>query len=380
MFKVRQKLKENSLLLAFSSMKITVICLSLLLILTFWGTIAQIDQGLYQAQERFFYSWFFTAMGFLPFPGARFVLWILFINLVCATITRLDYKMSHLGLIIVHFGLLSYFISAFITFYVAKESHLTLMEGDGSNVSSSYHEWELSVWEKNSKNRHHVMAYDTDHFLSGEKFSFDDLGFHMTIKAYYPNAQAYVSPLEDSKDIVNDSGIKTLSPLVFKKINPEENMPGGIFEVFDHQGNESTLLLYGAEKKPTEIKIGSKFYNFMLRHKRFSLPMTLTLKDFDMQVHPGTDVAKSYKSLVQIEHDDLTREVLIYMNHPLRYKDYTFYQASYAIDSLGRQLSTLAVVKNSGRLLPYISCSVVFIGLLIHFLVMAFTPPENRVL
>ena len=66
------------------------------------------------------------------------------------------------------------------------------------------------------------------------------------------------------------------------------------------------------------------------------------------------------------------RELIIFMNNPLRYKNYTFYQASYSVDARGRELSTLAVVKNSGRLLPYISCLVTFTGLVVHFLSMAF--------
>jgi hypothetical protein len=40
----------------FSSVKIAVVCLLLLFVLTFWGTVAQVQQGLYVAQERFFHS------------------------------------------------------------------------------------------------------------------------------------------------------------------------------------------------------------------------------------------------------------------------------------------------------------------------------------
>ena len=60
------------------------------------------------------------------------------------------------------------------------------------------------------------------------------------------------------------------------------------------------------------------------------------------------------------------------MNNPLRYKDYTVYQASYDSDTMGRQYSTLAVVKNYARVLPYIACLAVFLGLALHFLIQAF--------
>src|SRR5580698_863458 len=75
-----------SILKVIASSRITVICLFLLFILTFWGTIAQVQQGLYVAQERFFNSFFFLAAGFIPFPGAQLVLWVFFINLISSII------------------------------------------------------------------------------------------------------------------------------------------------------------------------------------------------------------------------------------------------------------------------------------------------------
>jgi cytochrome c biogenesis protein ResB len=83
-------------------------------------------------------------------------------------------------------------------------------------------------------------------------------------------------------------------------------------------------------------------------------------------------MAKNYESLVTITTGTLERQVRIYMNNPLRYKDYTVYQASYDNDSTGKQYSTLAVVKNSARIMPYIACLFVFFGLALHFLIQAF--------
>ena len=91
-----------------------------------------------------------------------------------------------------------------------------------------------------------------------------------------------------------------------------------------------------------------------------------------MELHPNTQIARSYQSLVEVQNNEVAREVLIVMNKPLRYRDFTFYQASYAIDGLGRELSTLAVVKNSGRMLPYIASLLTFAGLALHFLTQAF--------
>src|SRR6185436_15806242 len=42
----------------FSSLRLTVFCLGLGLILVFWGTLAQVDLGLFKAQNEFFRSFF----------------------------------------------------------------------------------------------------------------------------------------------------------------------------------------------------------------------------------------------------------------------------------------------------------------------------------
>ena len=40
----------------FTSLRLTVVCLALALVLVFWGTLAQVDLGLYKAQNEFFRS------------------------------------------------------------------------------------------------------------------------------------------------------------------------------------------------------------------------------------------------------------------------------------------------------------------------------------
>ena len=103
-----------------------------------------------------------------------------------------------------------------------------------------------------------------------------------------------------------------------------------------------------------------------LRPKRYYMPFSLTLKDFKHDVYPGTQIPKNFSSLVRLldprSQDD--RDVLIYMNSPLRHGGLTFYQASFGKDNT---LSVLQVVRNPSWTLPYISCALVAFGLLWHF-------------
>ena len=105
-----------------------------------------------------------------------------------------------------------------------------------------------------------------------------------------------------------------------------------------------------------------------IRRKRTHLPFTIELLDFKKVLHPGTDIPQSFSSEINLIENDIPRRVLIQMNEPLRYKGYTFFQASF-IEGIEGESTVLAVVKNYGRLFPYISSIVMCVGLLIHLLI-----------
>ena len=58
------------------------------------------------------------------------------------------------------------------------------------------------------------------------------------------------------------------------------------------------------------------------------------------------------------------REVVISMNNPLRYRGETFFQADVLPGDTG---TVLQVVENPGWLLPYLSCGLVGVGMMLHF-------------
>ncbi|MDO8580379.1 MAG: hypothetical protein Q7S13_02755, partial [Candidatus Omnitrophota bacterium] len=126
----KKKLSQIRFIRFFASIKLTVGCLFLLYILTFWGTIAQIQNGLYQTQHQFFYSFFFLVFGFIPFPGAQLVMWVLFVNLICVALTRfIYYSWRQIGILMIHSGLLLFLISGYVTLRGSQESVLNLQEG-----------------------------------------------------------------------------------------------------------------------------------------------------------------------------------------------------------------------------------------------------------
>jgi hypothetical protein len=363
----------NKALKALASVKITVVCLLLLFVLTFWGTVAQVQHGLYAAQERYFFSFFFLVFGIIPFPGAQLVLWVMFFNLLASGFdyfTKLQ-GWRYFGLKLSHFGILIYFAAAFVILHMSQEGHVHLPEGAATNVSTSYSDWELAVWKVDNKKtwEREITSFNVTKAKTGDRMTDAATGLRVTVDQFYLNANAYSDRSQKNKWL-NASGITLLEPKAIDR-EREKNIAGGVFTFQSKNGKIFPVVLYGEEVNPTPIDVEGQMFNVLLRHTRYPLPFTIRLKEFKAEFHPGTSQAKSFESLVEIIKPGVRRDVRIYMNNPLRERDYTFYQASYATDSMGRQYSTFAVVRNAGQILPYIACFVVFIGMAFHLIVAA---------
>lgn len=371
-----KNLKKSTFVKTFASPKLTVVCLLILVVLVVWGTVYQADHGLYQAKQKFFNSWYLFLFGFIPFPGTVLVMWVLFVNLICSIFFRIGFKWARLGNLLIHIGLVVLLIGGFFTFYYAQESVLSLKEGQGSHLSQAYHSWELSVWEGTGQNRD-VYAVDSDNLTKGDVVLFEGLNLEIRILSYYKNTRIFFDKTDASPmTVANSSGIRSVSNKE-PETEPSHNSPGMVLST-SIPGEQRKILLYGRDPRPTWIKSGTKNYFFSLRKKRFLLPFYLELVDFKKKVYPGSEIVRSYESQVIIRAGNFSRKVLISMNKPLRFKDFTVFQSQYLISRDGTESSIFAVVKNSGRMFPYISSLIIFVGLLIHFLSMLFRKSKGK--
>ena len=117
------------------------------------------------------------------------------------------------------------------------------------------------------------------------------------------------------------------------------------------------------------MEVDGKPYQIGMRFKADYKPYSLTLKDVEAKMYPGTKTAKWYSSDFVLD-DKLANtksEQKVFMNNPLRYAGETFYQTGYAQDQLGREITTLQIVKNRGWMIPYVCCMFVVIGLVAQF-------------
>lgn len=355
---------------SIASIKLTVICLSILIILVVWGTLYQADHGLYHAQLKFFHSWVFIVFDFIPFPGTVLVMFVLFVNLIFALIFRIRLRLSNVGNIITHLGIVVLLVGGFSTFYYSEESSLMIKEGETAYMSTARDQWEVIAWEKKDEHgEKDVYAIDGTGFEPDYSVSVDEPGFIFTVKEFYKNCSGSKAPTNNREPILNASGYQSLTELPPAE-DPSENIAGGVFFVAIN-GNIRTVLLFAKAPEPTSVLIIDRTFFFSIRKKRVPLPLSMTLLDFKVTHYPNSNIPKSYESKVDISGEGrVEREVVISMNKPLRYADLTFFQSSYYIAPDGTEYTILAVVKNVGRLLPYYSSLIIFLGLLIHFLIM----------
>jgi hypothetical protein len=343
-----------------ASLRIAVAGLFLLMVLTIWGTFYQTEFGLFRAQQRFYQSWFFLAGGFLPFPGAQTVMTVLFINLSSAILLLTLKGRLRWGLVISHLGLLIMLAAGAFTFYLGEESHLTLLEGEGSNVAASYQDWELSVWPVSSASERDVSALDASALKAGRSYAFPGGRFSIAVEEFHHNSMP-------AKDEEVAGGGKALQRVPEAK-DPAQNRPGLIAAIVVDGKEQERLVLWGGDERPAMVDIGGTRFGFGLRRRMLPLPAVIQLADFRREMHPGSGIAKSFSSQVMVKTGEgVDRKVLISMNKPLRLQGFTFYQSSYSQLEDGREASTLSVVKNYARLMPYVATGVTVIGMILHF-------------
>jgi hypothetical protein len=271
-----------------------------------------------------------------------------------------------LGLWVVHGGLLLLLIGGFITQTLAVESQLTLAEGETGHFTTAYQEWELAIWESRG-DTNIVVAYMDSDLRPGAVLDLSPYPARLALGVYHVNADAFTDRATGGRSPYwNVSGIAYLEARKPEK-EATQNAPGLIATLHENGKKNREILLYGLERSPLALKIGDQRVFLQLRRRHYPLDFSLKLTDFVRTLHPGTDMARSFESYAELQDGLSSRPVKIWMNNPLRYQGYTFFQASFSQDQ-GVERSTFAVVTNPGRLLPYLSSLTVFAGMLLHFL------------
>jgi hypothetical protein len=359
---------------ALTSLKLTITCLALLMVLVVACTLAQARMGVYGAVNAYIRSLFVYwhlpgTMWEVPvFPGGGLVGLVLTANLVASQVKRLELSFRKVGLWIVHLGLIVLFAGEFVTSFFQIETQLAIQEGKTVDFVESTHESELAVIDTTDADHDEVHAIPESLLVPGKYVEIAGTPLFIKVDAFYRNSEMARRSDNDPPSPATTgigAGINVIEADPVSS-DDQRDRKAAFVEPFAGPKSYGTWLVSDALGAPQSFLHEGRTYSLSLRRRREYLPFAMTLKKFQHDVYPGTDIPKNFSSLVHISRPKAgeSRDVLIYMNQPLRYAGKAFYQASFGENDT---LSILQVVENPGWLLPYASCVLVAAGLLVHF-------------
>lgn len=371
---------NNKIWRFFTSLRLTVVCLALGIVIVFFGTLAQVNEGLWQAQDRWFKSyfiWWNPGGGSLQvpvLPGGYLVGIVLLVNLLAAHIKRFQFTIKKVGIHLTHAGIVLLLVGQLATDMFSNESVMSFREGQGRSFTESQRSNELAFATDAGAGQEEVVAVPEAMVRKGATITHEKLPFEVRVTEYAPNASLRRrGPMVDSGPPPASQGVGkevVVTALPETKEMDKRNLPYAVLEIL--QGGQSLgTWLVSSFLDPQEFSAGGRTWRVALRFERHYLPFSVKLLKTTHEVYRGTDIPKNFQSRVRLENPATreNREVDIYMNSPLRYEGLTFYQYQMGRDeqaSLGT--SSLQVVRNPSWLTPYIGCAVVALGMVWQFL------------
>ncbi len=324
------------------------------------GTVAQKYIGLYAATKLFF-SDPILFVGVVPLPGFPIFLVILFINLAFKIIFSSPWTIQNSGIIITHLGAMLLLIGGMITAIFSHEGFIDLGLSQSKSYVEDYHHRVFAILDEEGN-----IIHETNHRSIQEQQTIRLNTPSIEIKIIETCNNCTISKRGNGDDTFHGMAQHMkLSDSTLRNTD-EENMGGITFKVAGSENDGIYVVLEDVPRYP-EIFIGDSSYRFALRKQRSSLPFNIELLNFERELYPGTQMAKSYASHVRITDGDSAWESVISMNEPLRYKGYSFFQSSFIAAPSG-DISVLAVVWNAGRTFPYIAGLTMCIGLILHLI------------
>ncbi len=375
------------------------LCFGILLfmgLITYLGTRAQAHMSLFDAQVKYFDSWFVIhhvdlpgVGGFqpgLPLPGGMLLMGLLMLNLMVGGLMRIRISKRNVGVVITHLGVILLLVAGFIRYAMGVEGAILVWEGGNSSQFETYHTWEISISTRTpeGKVKRWVIPWGdladlgpTDSRL----FRRDELPFEMEVLTFLPNAQPRRAGRSTTAQIVD--GFFLVRRRLEKK--NEQNQAGCYLRLMTSKGGDAipeAILFAGGSRDdagevyPFTATFEGQAYEFRLRRETHRLPFNIELADFRAIYYPRTMMPQAYESDVIVREmvDGEPRgegvPVNISMNRPLRKEGYALYQSSFGPqqrDYNGPMYSVFSVAKNPTDQVPLIACLIIALGMLLHF-------------
>ncbi|MGI9518908.1 MAG: cytochrome c biogenesis protein CcsA [Pirellulaceae bacterium] len=290
------------------------------------------------------------------------------------------------GIVLIHGGLLMLMVGELYTTYSAVEQRMFFFEGESSQHTYNIDELEMAVMTPAADGTEDVITIPVRQLATDGDLNIPELPFRIRTLAYFPNSKSFKkSP--SNVVIPGETGLaqffssEQADPVPGTDMD-EANWAAAYVQLlgWDEERNKEidlgTYLLSQYLYRDTQydldtVTVDGRDYRIGLRFRHYYKPYSVELLTTTRTNYTGTDTPRTYSSTFRIVDPQNTVDELktVSMNSPLRYNNETFYQAGHDTDKdTGRQYSVLQVVRNTGWMIPYVSCAMVGIGLIFHFL------------
>lgn len=213
----------------FSSLRLTVVLLAISVLLVFLGSLAQVPEGLWNAQVRWFKSWVIIRQPgdalFVPpiFPGGHLLGLLLVINLLAAHFKRFQWTFQKFGIQLTHLGIIVVLVGQLATDKLSRESVLSFTEGETQAFTEHHRDVELVFTHEANANQNEVISFPQALVASKkamlEPLSHPKLPFTVRVRDYHVNgALLSLADMEGAAKNVQWA----LTALESKYANPEQ--------------------------------------------------------------------------------------------------------------------------------------------------------------
>lgn len=389
---------------ALASLRLTVVLFALSMVLVFFGTLAQIDKGIWTVVDQYFRSWYVWVpfqliaefgkrffefpdntvwKGSFPFPGGWLIGGVMLANLIAAHLTRFKLSWRRTGIITIHLGVILLMAGELVTGLYAVESRMVLQVGESASFIDHSRRVELAFTDTSSGR---TITIPQGQLRAGTTVTHPDLPVDVEVMEYLKNTSLRpANGGDDSELIVSNSGgryqVVPAGEESGVKTEQREDVPAvrvrlvakgtgqviaeRLFSLWEYRNGPAVRMF---RTIPFNVPADGHTFAVQLRNERIHKPYSIMLLDFEHSNYAGTDTAKDFASTVRLTDPETgEREVRVWMNHPLRHRGETFYQSGTIPGERKDSGTILQVVRNPGWLLPYLSCIVVTLGMLIHF-------------
>lgn len=348
----------------FRSVKLTIFLLCAIILISIIGTVIPQNQNPQEYIEHYgegnylllnklglfdiYRSWLFLALLFL-----------LSLNLIYCLSSRPILKRKFLGFTLTHLGFIIILLGAIVGAVFGEKGYIQIYEGQslngfmnrsGEKINLPFtvflEKFSLEYYDSGTQKLSvKVLDKNVEKELPvnfNQKYDIAGTNYYVEIERYLP-----------------DFAIDTTSKQAFSRTN-QANNPALLVKITSptRTGLPNPLGEGPSPKGQTEERwVFGRFPEMQFNQQD---------KNIELAYYAGAGEIKDFKSKINIlENNQIVLTKTIEVNHPLNYKGYYFYQASY--DSQNLKWSGLQVAKDPGVGIVYSGFAFIIFGLIINF-------------